>query len=408
MHFLSDQNIFFFTLYNQLPIEFLPLPHYKYYLNFPLITFINKSTKYYSYSQIKLNELYIDNEEIIDADFLWTSRMINDPKSTQTKSKIIKDYILNIQENKNDDIYDNFYIYFDTNYLLLLPDNYLSNKMLFIFTNEPIISDNFVFIKKNKIFILYNCYIKNKNLKYKKISKKIIHINSIKFISIYSYIDNKKLLECFSMNILPKNTYLYNSTNVDYIEDAKKYDPLYFTITPFVRIYDPLYVYPEKKYIYKEYITNKDLNVLNMTTNIYLNNILINQNYSKTNELLYCFNNFANLKYCNCNFINSEKIIININYNKKIHLLILIWKNKKYVDFKITYNWFLDIFKIDNFFNFFDFIKLKNNKIQLLGEELFINDSKNISLVTDMTDDMTQFKIYDQKNKYKDTYYKPI
>ena len=160
--------------------------------------------------------------------------------------------------------------------------------------------------------------------------------------------------------------------------------------------------------MWREYIINEDINILNITTNIYLNNILTNKNYLEVNKLFYCFNNFSDLKYCNYNFINSEKLNMDINYNKKLALLLIIWKNKKFVDKTINFNKFLNNFNINAFFNLFDFIKLKNGQVKLLGEELFIGNNKNISLVNNFTNDITKFNLYNQKNKYENFYYKQI
>ena len=53
------------------------------------------------------------------------------------------------------------------------------------------------------------------------------------------------------------------------------------------------------------------------------------------------------------------------------------------------------------------FVKLKNNQIKFLGEELYLYNP-NIKLVNNYTNDINKFSLYNQKDKYKDIYYKPI
>jgi len=64
-------------------------------------------------------------------------------------------------------------------------------------------------------------------------------------------------------------------------------------------------------------------------------------------------------------------------------------------------------FNIKSYFNLMSFVKLKNNQIKFLGEELYLYNP-NIKLVNNYTNDINKFSLYNQKDKYKDIYYKPI
>ena len=407
-NFLKNQNILIFTLYNQLPIEFLPFPKMYLYLNFPLITFLSNFNKYeqknyYKYEQIKLNSNYINYKKVFDIDLYWEE--FNMTEITLNEVKKIKETIPEIKNESETSIYDDFQICFNINYFTILPNNFLNNKIIILFTNEPIISNKFKIIKDKKLFILYEYYVKNKKLDYEyKIEKKFIQLKHIKFISVYSRINEKDLLNCFTKNVLPKNTYLYNQIVDINSNDLDTSIPNWFTLTPFSRIQDPLYLIPSEKYKHREFITNEDIHMLNLSSNIYLNNILINKNYLDSNNLLYCFNNYSKLKYCNYEFINGNKLNTQFNYNKKLALLIIIWKNKKFVDRTISFIKFLILFNQNSFFNIMSFIRLNNNEIKQISEELYIK-SANISLINDYTDDIKKFNLYNQKEKYDKIYY---
>ena len=408
-NFLLNQNIFFFTLYNQLPVEFLPLPKKYYYLCFPLITFMSNTTVNYLYNPITLNKKYINNN-VIDINLYWKKYNENEMKPEEIKK--IKENIPNIKTGTIEDPYDNFQICFNMDYLNKLSNFWFIKKSIMIFTDRPIISGYFT--KKNNEFILHNYYIKNNNVKYEeKTDNKIINIESIKFISVYLPFNNNDVIKCFNMNVLPKNTYLYNQINVDYVDKIKNNIPEYFTLTPFVRIQDPLHLLPSNKYLHSEFITNDNIKLLNLTTTIYFNNKLVNKNYLiDSNDLFYCFNNYSNLKHCNYDLIDGNKINTEVNYNKKLNLFIIIWKNKKFIDHFMSYNYFLKILKINSFFNMMSFIELKNNKIKQLGEEIYISALENIkpntiSLINNYTDDITNFHLYNEKNKYENIYYNP-
>ena len=389
-NFLFEQNVLFFTLYNQIPFDFLPFPKKIFYFYYPIITFISNNTI--------LNTKF--NNKIIDKNLYW--KLYSENELNEIKK--IKDIDNNIEGTTDTDIYDNYQFYFDINYIKLLSKNFIKNKILFIFTNYPIIVKKFK-INEDKI-ILFEYYIKISE--YKHIKKKyIINFDKIIYISIYDKITKNKIENCFPKIILNKNTYLYKQINRDYFDksfEINNYN-LWFTLHPFTRILDPLYFLPNNKYIHSEYILNENMNILNISSNIYVNNIIINKNYkSETDYFKYFIN--IDINITDYDIINSTRKNTEINYNKKNSLLFIIWKNKTYIDTNISFINFLKLLNICSYFNLMSVVKLKNNDIKFLGEEIYIYHP-NIKLINNYTDTINNFNLYNKKKMFKEIYYKP-
>jgi len=147
-NFYVKQNILFFTLYNQLPIEFLPLPNVKFYLNYPLITFFNNSKLNNKFTSKKLK--YTDNIYFKSDD-----------------NRILK-VIYNLKKEKNEHKLDNYQFYFEINKLFDLSENFYQNKTLLIFINNPIICNDYIINYESKNILLINYYIKLNSEKYTK------------------------------------------------------------------------------------------------------------------------------------------------------------------------------------------------------------------------------------------------
>jgi len=408
-NFLSEPNLFFFTLYNQLPIEFLPFPKVFFYFYYPIISFkqSGNSKNYYSPSKIELNEKLINYNEVIDRNLFWREYLKY--YFSGDKIKKIKDINGNIEGENDTDIYDNYQFYFDIDYLNVISSDFINNKLLMIFTENPIITNDFKFNQKKKIIIIFKYFIKLSQIKYEyKEKHTIIEFKNIKYISIYDKITKNKIEKCFQTNILNKNTYLYSQLNNRNINENKDKttinDMFWFNLTPYVRILDPLYLSPDEKYYYREYITNENIELLNISSNIYVNNELINENYKD-----YDLKNFANndIKFTDYDIVNSNRTNVTINYNKKNGLSFILWKNKIYTDKTINFQKFLISLNIKSYFNLMSFVKLKTNEIKFLGEELYIGD-RNISLVNNYTTDISKFNLYKEKDKYENIYYKPL
>lgn len=396
-NFYQKQNILFFTLYNQLPLEFLPLPNKTFYLNFPLITFFNNH-------KIKLSNKFI-SKKLIEMDIIWSS---NDER--------ILNNVYNLKKEENENKLDNYNFNFNINKIFNLSEDFFIDKILFIFTNNPIICNNYKINYKTKDITLINYYIKLNSENYIKsnIKNKIINKFYIKYLCIYKKIIKNDIEDVFRYKTIKKDTYLYNTIKKDvyndiYIHKIKEEKiPNFYTLTPFNKVLDPLYQ-KNNKYVFSEYIINNNIKTLDITTNTYFNNELFN---NQNINLIDCFDINSlknNNKYCNYKFINPEKQIKFINYNKKESLLLIIWKNKNIVDNSISFTFFLELLNIYSYFNLFDLVKKTNNEIKLLSEEIYIDDILKINITKNRNyvDDISKFKIYDQKEKYKQLYFKP-
>ena len=378
-NFYNYQNIFFFTLYNQLPLEFLPLPDSKLYLNYPLITFSNKDTFFLECeSPINLSKKFMSNN-ILDIGTNWKSLTFKDIGNTANKK--LTEIKPDIKEYEQEQ-YDNFHIIYNTKLIKNLNKTFLKDKILFLFVDNPIICLKYNFtLEKINIYTYYKKINFNKYIKIKK--QETYYLKDIKYICFYKNIVKDDIYKCFNNNKLVKDTNLYHQVNAKYYNASsyESYIPKYFTIDPNIRIHDPLRL-ENNKYIVLEFKLIKEIDILNITSSIYFNNEITNKNFNKyKNDLLKCYkldddieNNF---KFCDYDFVNPNLKIWEINYNKKNALLLIIWKNKKIIDREQNFIPFLLSLGIKSYFNQFSLIKNKN-KIELLGEEFFISESNCI------------------------------
>jgi hypothetical protein len=397
-NFYIKHNILFFTLYNQLPIEFLPLPDVKFYLKYPLITFYNK---------IKLNNKFISkNLKYIDT--YWPSE----------NNTILKDKY-NLKKEENENKLDNYQFIFMMNTIFDLPKEFFEDKTLLLFTNNPIICSEYKINYNAKNILLVDYYIKLNSERYVKsdIKNKIVKISDIKYISIYENINKNDMEEVFKFKILKKDTYLYSSLNLSGFEYYKTLPtgiptPYFFTLNPFNRVFDPLYL-NNNNYVTSEYIITNDIKTLDLSTNIYFDNEILNDQYFENNTFIKCIdmiNIKNNYKYCDYDFIDPNKKVKESNYNKRDTLFLLIWKNIGISDLTISYKLFLKkSLDIYSFFNLMSLVKTNNNENKLLSEELYLNSElhKNIIKTIEYTNDFSKFSIYNQKEKYEQIYFSP-
>jgi hypothetical protein len=395
-HFIKTQNVLFFTLYNMLPIEFLPFPQRYLYLKYPIISFTNDKMKpkYYSSEKVTLNSEYI-GKNVHDIDLLWKSYTQSETNKIK-KIKEINDMIKMEKQHK----YDMFQFLFNIKYIRKLDKDFFNNKTLFLYRHMPIICEDFKFNFENNSVELNRYYVKNLSGNYDmKNEKKIILLKNIRFLSIYANITRQHIFDCFEYDTIKKGTYLYNHKNTkDMVRE--NYLPAWYTLTPFIKIHDPLNITPEIKYKTEEFITIGDIKVLNLSTNILLYNKLISK---KKLDIFNCFYNITdNIDYCDNDFIDPNKSTDSINYNKKQALLLIIYKNMQHIVYNINFVQFLKLLNIHSYFNMLSLAKLKNNETKILGEEILINynyDFKKtkIKVVTPYTTDITTFKNYNKK-----------
>ena len=363
--FIDDENMLFFTLYNQLPSQFLPLKKNQYYL-YPLMSFSNKINKptFIDYNILGKN----NNKHIIHVDKFWSSYN----RQTYEKNKInfsLKTYnSLKLASVKQ--LYDNKTYIFNIN---SINNELMKNKTLFLFYKKPIITNNFKL--QNNIL---------------KVNNEPIKLNDIKYLAIYKEMTRYDLMNCFNKIILPKNSILYNQKELTQFIEEKKVEikiPNYYTLKK-NRILDPLYNYESEQYVINTFNTIENIELLDLSYNNYLFNDITKKlyNINHINNYDCMLVNDVKIKICDLPILDPTKNIFDNNYNLKNGLRLLIWKNLTYIDARTGFKSFLHHFNIEGYFNIMSIVINKNNKHKLLGEEIYIFNTQ---------------KIYASDNKYK-------
>jgi len=370
-YFLNYQNPLIFTLYNQIPIEFLPLSDQKFYYFFPMISFIKIGW------QSKLNS----HEKVRNINEIWKYKLDNNIKNI-----IFQKRFPSLKVVKNT-FYDNVTCNFSIKLLFSLPSEFIKNKLIMVLTNkESYVTNDF---KIGSDFI--------------NVKGKVINKNDLINVILLKELTRKDIINCFNLTTIDPGTYLYHQIKIDKnIDDEITHN--FFCLNFYSRILHPF----DKNILYKyqEYITLKPISILDISTNSILNNpITMNKKYSK----FHCFD-IDNIKklnpICDYDFIDVRKRFNEVNYNKKRGLLLLIWKNSNYIDSSISFITFLNNFNLP-YFNIMSLV-IDNEQPKLLGEEIFLNTNlvkKNLKIVTKFTTDTTKFKNKKINSEYEKIYF---
>ena len=292
--------------------------------------------------------------------------------------KLLKNFRIKWNIGQNYNKYDYMNCRISLNYLKNIENSFLQNKKIFLQDNELnlIISESYIFDNIKKKIILKSYYLKISAKKYKKINeKKEIFFENIIYLSILDKITKNKLINCFTMEKLKKNMIMYNSINV---ERSDKFDksktPLFYTINLYERPLEPLNL-KSYKYFINEYKLIKDVDFLNIT-----NNILFNNSILLKNEKIDCILNkdlHKVAKYCDVDmlyqFFNYD---MEPNYNKKLMINLILWKNTSFINRKIGIFDLLLKYNLKGYINNFSYLMLKKNKIKKLSTE-FVFTNKN-------------------------------
>ncbi len=364
-NYIRSQNVLLFTLYNQIPIDFLRYPKEEFYFKYPIISFSSTKEKY-------SNKKFIDTKKIINMDSYWEN-LVEGYNMNKVKKTLNK-----LKESQSNN-YDDFQPVLPIKNIFSL--NNFNDKVLFLYIDTPIISKKYK-INNNSI-TLEDYYIKINNYKYlKKNTRLEINESQIKYASFLENITKDNFLKCFELKTLKKDTYLYHQKDPKWIDfsnnENKKYIYQFYTLTPISRISDPLYFEKNSNYITREYITTNNIEILDISTNIYLNNEITKKIYKNDlkNIIFPCFDKetiYKKSKLCDYNLVNPTKNVREINYNRKEALLLIIWKNNKYVDKEISFKKFLEKLGVKAYFNIMSLVELKDSSIKVLGEEIFIS-----------------------------------
>ena len=373
-YFLNYQNPLIFTLYNQIPTEFLPLPEQNFYYFFPMISFNKIGWK------PKLNS----HEKVQNINEIWKSLVDKEIKNITTIQERFQS--LKVIKSK---YYDNLICNFSIKKIFSLPSEFIKNKLIMIRTDkESHVTKDFK-IESDSIYV----------------KGKIINQNDIINVILLKELTKKDIIKCFNITTIDPGTYLYHQINLNINTEIKdKYTFNYYSLNFYSRILNPF----EKNILYKyqEFITLKPISILDISTNSIINNpITTNKKYSK----FQCFD-IANIKklnpICDYDLIDVRKRFDEVNYNKKRGLLLLIWKNSSYIDFNMSFIRFLNNFNLP-YFNLMSLV-IDKDQPKLLGEEIYMNNylaTKYLKVVTKFTTDTTKFKNKKINPEYEKMYF---
>ena len=422
-HFVKEQNIYFFTLFNQIPIDFLPFPETRQYFKFPIITFADSSyTNTIESMNEFIDEKFIHTHQVKDIDKIWEDYK-HDPNlvNLSLHDKYPDKFQQMDMKQEDGTKYRNFKNSFPINKIFSLTDDFFKDKTLCIFSDKPIISRYFKIDRKDRQIVLLKYHEKKDADNYQYNSKKKkLKISSIKYVSVLVKFSRESVINCFFTKQFKKKTRMYHqvkATNFNKFKDnidQDKYPITFYTLTPFTNVIDPLYINPGDIYMTREYRLIRDIDSLDLTKNIYTDNELIHTNISTDNH--ECFDSESirtRSQYCNYDVVDPKLNINNLNYNKKSALLMLIWKNSRYIDKRMGFIYFLKILKIPSFFNIMSLVNVDKGSdeqqgFKLLGEEIYIDKNivnNHVKSVTDFTRDMNQFTIDEKYKDYKELYF---
>ena len=385
-HFINSQNILIFITYNQIPIEFLPLPNRKYYYCFPLITFYGE--KIYNANKIVLDKNLV-SDKIVHRERIF------DIYIKSNENYLDQNIMKKIQSSLKDKKIDKdeiFTLNIPTEFIKLLPENYFINKILLIYIdNKLIICDNF---KKNSELIILNLFYEKINKNTYKSSRNLkINIKNIKYLSIYQKFNHQDLLNVFPIVTLMEDALLYNERNIQEYIPSKNTGgvPRFYTLYPKYEIQEPIYMPDPNNYYCMQYKLKESVNLLDLTTNIYYLFDEVDKKYTYvdyregrtenklTDNIFRCIGDskfLEKINECDIDILTKFEGRTFPNYNKRKALSMIIWKNMYYSDRNIKILSFLDNLNFNGYFNNFSYIWYADDTIKLLGNEVVFINSK--------------------------------
>ena len=362
--FLDLQNPLIFTYFNTIPPQIF-FPFYEeMYLYFPIITFYGKDGFY--------KKGFINYPDKIDKLFQENIKISDDEIQITIPVNFLKIYK------------------FPTNYYILIKrgKEIITSNNVKILNNEMIIK-NYRLIKNYKIKYKY----KN-NKAFKTGEERIIKLNEIELAYVLVPITKEGMSKIFKMDTLKKDSWLYH---IYYKVRNKKYEEWFYSLYPKIN----MFFFPKSNRAWKCIRSKliKDLNVLNLTVDVFYNNEIVNRKTNNSyldlrddkyehilqDELFRCLSTNNELDkrrdICNFNIIYpyGEDTFMK-NMGKKM-LNLLIFKNNTYINITPSYFYYIDNYyrKFLNNFEYGAFIyhygyMLYNNKKIFYDMELgFIN-----------------------------------
>jgi hypothetical protein len=408
---IVNKNILIFTLFNQIPMSFLPYPMKKLYYKFPTIIFYKNSDT--------VKELCVKNKKLISINDFYHSFKQWD--KDYPSDRVIEEFSKKLAEGKNDN-YDNFRIRINTKFIKNIPHDFINKKLIVLYTNKLIVTDNYQFNSQSQEFIIYKHFFKNiDDSVYKNGFKTTIKFSDINYLSILDTIDKEKMINAFSSVTVKKDAILYNrryawpeENNMDFFKQERY--PTFFTFNKNERVHDPLKL-TKNKYRISEYLLKEDVKVLDLTTNILFRNEIRGNNKKKysgpdyrkekdgqlEDEIFRCIGNGdlkEKIEDCDVNFLYKfNKFEYEPNYNLKLGFNLIMFKNLKYMDKSMNISTYLANIGFIGYISNFSFLKLKNDKNEQLSTELvFIyKDDLQQKKCADRLKQLTKYKLIDDK-----------
>ena len=349
---------YLFTVYNKIPVEFLPHPEYLIHA-YPILTFYNHhSGKIYSYDEIRLKSgnlpkqysLYKTNQNIYKIDKekyqeikTISSRLIKTQYSEKPLNHMFQIHIPTVHLSK----------YFFENQNTQTNTKQKSKDLLLLFAKGlyMIVTD----YNCDKDGFSLNTYeFKTKpNEKYISGNETIqILYDEIIYASLHRKMTREALSRVFHISTIEKGTYLYHAIDTKRLNEEPNYfikNPLwFFTFYPGHRIFDPFYLKPYRKFRTGLFLLKKDLHVSNTTYTIFEKNSILENledrediNYTDPTlqkhakrELFTCSGmefNKNNKKRIECG-MDIYNQIRTYGYGDRKRILFMMYKNLSYVD----------------------------------------------------------------------------
>lgn len=410
--FIDDHNIMIFTLYNQMPLSFLPYPTRKLYYRYPKITFYK--------NQEDIKKLSEKNNKIIDVNDLYHTFKKWD--KDYPKSDVIENFSKKLAEGKNDN-YDNFRIRINSKFIKNIPVNFIKRKLIAIYTNKLIITDNYYFNVKNEEFIINKHFSKQiSDTRYNESHHRTtIKFNDINYLSVFDNITKQKVINAFSLSTIKKDAILYNQRyawpeegNMELFK--KERYPSFFTFYNNERVHDPLKL-TKNKYRISEFLLKEDTPMIDLTTNILVKNEIKGNHNTKyygpdyrkekkgelEDDIFRCMNKDSikqQLQDCDINILYKfNNFEYEPNYNLKSGINLIIWKNTKYMDKSMHIPVYLANLEFYGLINNFSFLKLKDGKYERLSTEIaFLHNDKtqDRNRWASRLEQLTKYKINDK------------
>ncbi len=363
------------TVYNKIPVEFLPHPEYLIH-SYPILTFYNHpSGKIYSYEEIRLTSGALPKREPLYKTNLNMDEMT---KEQRKRAKIIWSRMVKTQYSEKP-LNHMFQIHIPTTHLSKYffenhktNQNQKSKDLLLLFTKGLyLIATDYTFDKDGFELKAYESKTKP-NEKYMNRSETIkILYNEVLYASLHRKMTYEALSRVFHISTIEKGAYLYHAVDKKYLSENPKClleNPLgFFTLYPGHRIFDPFYLNPYRKFRTGLFLLKENLHVFNTTYTIFEKNIILGnlEDRENINYIDPTFQKRAKRELFTCsgmefNKNNTKRIECGMDiynqartsgYSDRKRILFLMYKTLSYTDKTYWYDMYFRKYDIQGVYN---------------------------------------------------------